>query len=262
MKNASKLGTKLSDYNLIDWGYDEMLADLQRGKHFAYSRWGDGEWQCLLGSSRRWNCDGHTYFEGLANRLREVILSNPPYYKGLQPDPGLNILGERIYNFTKGKKIKWVNSNILHQASLNGSWCKGLTNLAKEYPDMEFVNGRSLEQYFEVVRRRKNILVANRWLHLFDRFEHRHVMVREKDAYLSYDEILANTIVMCKQVGKNAVVHIAASLMTGVLIDDLYKRFEDDFTFVDVGSALDPYVKGDNGKRRNIRSYHKKLIIQ
>jgi len=61
--------------------------------------------------------------------------------------------------------------------------------------------------------------------------------------------------------GENLVFHMCSSLMTEVLIDDFYKGWGKAHTFIDIGSAYDPYVNGDNGKRRQIRSYHKYLRI-
>ncbi len=253
----------MSDYKHQNLTLSNLIAHIKNNEPFSYSRWGDGEWQCLLGSNRQWNTDGHRYFPALQKRLREVVLSRPKYYMGLQ-QMGMDVLGTKIYEFVKDLNITWVNSDIIHSANINGTWNVVGKNIRKEleakYSHMKFKKGISLNQLFHAVKNKNNVLIGNRWLRHFKEFKHQYISVPHVNCWLDRPRIfkLACEIADTR---KHLIFHICASLMTEVLIDELYNKFGHKHTFIDIGSAYDPYVIGENGKRRQIRSYHKLLKL-
>ncbi len=260
--NVKPIGTKLSDYQMQRLTLQNLIAHIQNNEPFSYARYGDGEWQCLLGTSRRWNTDGHRYYPSLQKRLREIVLSEPTYYMGLQ-QMGLDTLGGRIKDFVKDLDITWVNSDIIHSASINGTWNvshkKARRELERKWPHMEFTEGLSLGFLFQAVKSRVNILIGNRWLRNFDMFKNKFISIPHVNCFLDYPRIIEDV----RQIADTTtplVFHICGSMMTEVLIDDM-QEFSDRHTFIDIGSAYDPYVVGENGKRRQIRSYHKLLKI-
>ncbi len=261
--NVKLHGTKLSDYKHQNLTLDDLIAHIKDNEPFSYSRWGDGEWQCLLGSKRRWNTDGHRYYPALQQRLREVVKSQPSYYMGLQ-QMGMDVLGKQIYDFVKDLDIVWVNSDIIHSANINGTWNisgkKQRIEFETKYPHMEFRQGISLTQLFKAVKNKNNVLIGNRWLRHFKEFNHQYISVPHVNCWLDRPRIFELACELA-ETRKHLIFHICASLMTEVLIDELYNKFGQKHTFIDIGSAYDPYVIGENGKRRQIRSYHKYLKI-
>ncbi len=177
---------------------------------------------------------------------------------------GMDVLGKQILEFVKGLNITWVNSDIIHSASINGTWNISEEEQRKEfetqYPHMEFKQGVSLKQLFKAVKNKNNVLIGNRWLREFKEFKHQYISVPHVNCWLDRPRIykLACEIAETK---KHLVFHICASMMAEVLIDELYNKYGDRHTFIDIGSAYDPYVIGENGKRRQIRSYHKFLKL-
>jgi len=256
-------GAKLSDYRHRSLTLDDLIEHINNNDPFSYSRWGDGEWQCLLGSHRKWNCDGHRYYPALQKRLKEVVLSEPKYYMGLQ-QMGMDVMGERIFQFTKDLNITWVNSDIIHSANINGAWNvldkKTRKEIEDRYSHMRFKKGISLTQLFKAVKNKNNVLIGNRWLRHFKEFHFQYISVPHVDCWLDRPRIFKLACELART-RKHLIFHICASLMTEVLIDELYNKFGHKHTFIDIGSAYDPYVLGDNGKRRQIRSYHKYLKI-
>jgi hypothetical protein len=103
--------------------YKLMMQSIQDGKRFAFSRWGDGEWSCLLGSGGG-NCDGHEYFDSLGKRLREVLRTNPKYFLGMQPKAlSMDVLREKIVMWCGENEVtlndeRWCNADMLHDASI------------------------------------------------------------------------------------------------------------------------------------------------
>jgi hypothetical protein len=207
--------------------YARILDYLKSNKPFKFSRFGDGEWNCIFNKPGQ-NCDGHKYFPDLGASLRRVILSEPKYTVGIQP---LSMSYERtgqIKDFCKGLNINWVNADVLHNASIDGE----------------------LEKFTKALDGRHVIIVGP--LHLSRCFAGGvHIIIQSPDCWLQYEEIRQQIEFHVDGVN-NAVVLLAASMMSEVLIDD-FADFH--HTFIDVGSVFDPYCNVFS------RRYHNKLKV-
>ena len=49
------------DLNNLPFTFDKMIEAIESKENFSLSRWGDGEWMCLLGYKGR-NTDKHNYY--------------------------------------------------------------------------------------------------------------------------------------------------------------------------------------------------------
>lgn len=216
--------------------YEELLQKLKTKQNFAFSRWGDGELNAVFGSKRRANCDGHTYFEDMGRELKQILLSQPKYIMGLQPLAMSIAIGDELELFEhhNNLKINWVNSDILHNASIQGQFYK----------------------FFQALSDRKVIIVGPSKLSRIDKYipVHYFLSIPDRDCWLSNKDIES---ILCSYLNEepNQVVLFCASMMTEVLIDRLYHKFGDTQTFIDTGSVFDPYCNVRS------RSYHKKLKI-
>lgn len=205
--------------------YTRIVDDLKSNKAFKFSRFGDGEWNCIFGKLGV-NCDGHKYFPELGTALRKVVLSEPNYTVGLQPLSMSYDRTEQIKEFCGGLKINWVNADVLHNASIDGE----------------------LDKFVNALRGRYVILVGP--AHLSSFFVNCvHILTLPLNCWIEYEAIQQQIAFHIEGVN-NAVVLFAASMMSEVLIHD----FADyPHTFIDIGSVLDPYC-GVNSRR-----YHYKL---
>jgi hypothetical protein len=202
----------------------KIITHLQNGENFSFSRFGDGEWSCLLGKNGA-NCDGHAYFHDMGDRLLKIVESNPKYYMGLQT------LAESTYPDEIAKyPIEWVESDCLHRASIRGE----------------------IQPFFDELNKKNIIFVGN----------HRHqkqniinvdtfIEVPLNDCWRKYENTLSS---LKSIVDKDDVIIYCASMMANVLIDDIYNEFGDTVTQIDCGSLFEPYMG------ISIRSYHSKLI--
>jgi hypothetical protein len=207
--------------------YAKMIDDLKSHKAFKFARYGDGEWNCIFNKAGH-NCDGHQYFTALGASLRRVILSEPKYIVGMQPLSMSYERSEQIKQLCTGLKINWVNADVLHNASID----------------------RVLDKFLFALQGRYIILVGP--THLYNFFENCvHIAIPSVNCWLEYENIRQQIEFHTDGVN-NAVVLLAASMMSEVLIDDFADTHH---TFIDVGSVLDPYC--------NVRSrrYHHKLKI-
>lgn len=95
-------------------------ARLAGGPPITLSRWGDGEWACLLGDAGA-NCDGHAYFPALAADLRAVLMANQPYAKGwlaVSRAAGKARIHAWLARHTRG--VAWVDGDVFLRASCAG----------------------------------------------------------------------------------------------------------------------------------------------
>lgn len=207
--------------------YDRMIEELKSNKPFKFARYGDGEWNCIFGKPGQ-NCDGHKYFPSLGENLRRVILSEPGYIVGMQPLSMSYERADQIREFCAGLKINWVNADVLHNASIDGELHRFINAITGKY--IILVGPIHLDAFFA------NCV---------------HIAIPSVNCWLEYEKIRQQIEFHVDGVN-NAVVLLAASMMSEVLIDDFADYHH---TFIDIGSVLDPYV-GVKSRR-----YHYKLKL-
>lgn len=202
-----------------------MVENLKINRAFKFARYGDGEIYCMKGKVGH-NCDNHTYFPGLGNRLRQSIEQEPGYMVGIQP-LSISHIPEQVQNYF-GHFKKLYNADVLHNASIEGR----------------------LDMFTRALEGRYIVLVGP--AHLANFFpECVHIVIPSLNCWTEYENVRQQIEFHIDGIN-NAVVLLASSMMSEVLIAD----FEDyPHTFVDVGSVLDPYC-GVNSRR-----YHHKLKV-
>ena len=211
--------------------YEKMCEMLWKKKNFMASRWGDGEWSCLLGHEGV-NCDAHFYFKDMGAALRDVLYRGNDYHKGMQKKAMMD-MGLEITSFLKEHMIgnEWYDADILHNASENGE----------------------LTKFFDATRGRSVVVVGHPRLYSLARLTKWDVvMVPKKNCWLAFDHVKHEIMKHCK---KNKVVLLSCSMMAGVLIDHFHMMFGDEITMIDCGSVFDPYCAGECTRR-----YHHKVV--
>ena len=212
--------------------YKELLNKLTNGENFSFARYGDGEFNAILGSNQPHNCDKHQYFKDMGLRLLKIIQSSPDYVMGLQGLAQRQRENDKdFHDLIAG--IDWIDADIIHKASIKGD----------------------LYGLFEALSTRKSILVSKVGLlninwKITGVKPFAHVAINEKDCWLDYKEISQQLKAI---ISPDVVILYCAGMPAEVFIDDIYNEFKD-VTQIDIGSAFDPYVGLD------IRSYHKGII--
>lgn len=224
--------------------FDRFLKKIADKEPFSFSRFGDGEWASLLQmeDERRTNTDGHTYFKDMGEALVNVLKSKPNYYLGMQRFARDERYPEEIDSFLDKhslKELNWVNADVFHHASIKGYF----------------------EQFFDVIEKLDCpvILVGPKYLEdLIWRFGFAtHIQIPEKNCWLKRDDIMNEVnyhLANCSEELESAIVLFVASMPANYMIDELYKKYGADHTFIDCGSVFDPYC----GQVK--RGYHKKVV--
>lgn len=215
--------------------YDEMVEMLRDGVPFAFSRFGDGEFNAIFGVEGV-NRDGHQYFPEMGRRLREIVAREPDYLMGLQPMAIFTHgarqtvwMSERTPN--DGFK-RWVLADSLHDASLDDRLDSFLDSLAGR--DVLLVGPEHLRGFTE----------SKGW-----GFQ----PVPAQDCWTAYEETLER--LKSTIPGPGGVVLLCASMMSNVLLDDLFE-LDPTITYIDTGSLFDPYAGVIS------RPYHEELELE
>ena len=48
------------------------IEKIKKKENFSFTRWGDGEWFCVMGVNGQ-NCDGHKYFPEMRKLLNNAL---------------------------------------------------------------------------------------------------------------------------------------------------------------------------------------------
>lgn len=207
--------------------YQDYLEYIKNKKPFAFSRFGDGEWQNIKGNLTKshQNCDGNIYYKDLGKRLEEIVSTKRDYYLGMQS------MSERNWPWLLEEyKQEWVQSDVFHKASMKGR----------------------LSGFVEILKESHVVYIGNESLKSLP-FVNEFVQLPLQNCWLSYNSFLEEIKSKCSSEYK--VFLFSAGMTSNVFIDDMW-NYDPSNAYVDVGSVFDPYVG------RNTRSYHKTLEMK
>ena len=191
--------------------FDLLLKNISERQHFTFSRWGDGEWNCVFGKKGS-NCDGHNYFPDMGKELNRILKNKPKYYVGMQ-NLAMQVMGEKITGYLKEneiEKLNWCDADILHRASINGL----------------------LHEFFAVLNNVPSLmLVAPDYINdiqFFFNFDYQ-IVVPQKNCWLEHERIMNDNTNYTDKMIKNGhtVILFIASMASNVLIDRIYNLYGD-----------------------------------
>lgn len=214
--------------------YAFLLERIQRNEPFSFSRWGDGEWEAVLGGKKEdeINCDGHQYFASLRESLHEILISNPPYLMGMQKLAYHKLLGREIDQYLKRHHIRrtWLNADAFHDASSKGR----------------------INTFFDLLSRKNVLLVGPSHLKKLNLFAFDFCEVPVKNCWLERERVMKDIeLALARQ---PEVILFCAGMTSNWFVHQLQKVFSG--FVLDVGSLLDPYAGVSS------RNYHKKLSAE
>lgn len=215
----------------VDEIYALFLKDLREGRPFAFARYGDGEWSCILGKPGK-NCDGHEYFPDLGEALSRCLREGLDYFYGLQP-LACNLMWREMAGWMVNNLVNlpWINADVLHEMNKKERLAGFLGALAHLHCTL--VGPTYLRKLQEVH---------------YDYF----VEVPEVNAWLAHYEIRKTLWTLLDASECPACVLFCCGPMAKVLIHETFRKYGSTTVLIDVGSAFDLFV--GRGSRRYIRS--------
>ncbi len=205
---------------------DNLTSCLNDGRKFSFVRYGDGEWNAILGENRGANVDGQEYSEELT---RDLIWSLkvaqerkwPNYYYALNPIA--RICGtDRIQNFlaNEGVEISWLNGDMILEASIEGRLRPFVNALRKHR--MIYVGPNHLQEFIGRVFTNSTYIPTP--------------SSNSHSCWKGTANAIIDTIV------DETVIAFSNGMATNVIIPHIRKQM--DITMIDLGSVWEGYVSG------------------
>lgn len=224
---------------------DAQIQAIRDRTPFAFSRWGDGEWSCILGRriDPARNACGMPYSAPLRKDLTAILTSEASYALGLCDSV---IHGRSAYHKTMAKDVAaWIEAH----ARVRWVFGDGIENLS--------VTGQ-LRTLTEALATRTVIMVGPDYLRddlrLFPMAGHVSVPdlnMRHED---HVDRLVDQAGTLLSQ-WPAAVVTISAGMTANILADRLFRAFPL-ASFLDCGSVWEPYAGRSN------RNYHDGILAR
>lgn len=201
-----------------------LTDKLTKGENFALSRFGDGEWNAILGNLvGEKNCDGSPYTIKLRDELRSILKANSPYFHTMTAI-ARRLQGDEIDHYIAEHKLplKWWGGDSLLNALLVGG----------------------LHQFFMQVNRKRVMYVGP--IHLKDLKKDRLLNVKNfvnvpySYAYDCIDN-LVDKIHNGVLIDGIDFIGFSAGMATKAMIERLYAIQGDAVTMVDFGSMFDGF---------------------
>lgn len=231
---------------VIQPGLQFYVDRLISGPRYSFSRFGNGEWGCILQRASRTGSGSQALNitglrRGLADSLMKRYLIPDEYFLGIQRPSYLKRVGllSRIESWerTVCPWITWHDGNVFHHASWKGE----LYPLIAQLREMNLVIVGP--PHLKVLKQR-----------VFPNMEFVHV--RPRDCFVTYKDLrrgVKSAINACPASKGPLVVSFSAGPTTKVLIHGLHDGMRDECFLIDFGSVWDVYV----GK--SSRRYHKRV---
>jgi len=217
---------------LMQMRLQDYARKLREGEPFAVSRWGDGEWACLLGDAGA-NCDGQRYSKRLRLELAAVLESRPRYYLGLQR-LAVQLRGGEIRAWLGRRNLapKWVDADVFARASRQGQ----------------------LGPLLEALAGRRVVLVGPDYLAGLGLFPVAHwIPVPRRGCFEALAPLLEAVRAAIVVDSDRTVVLLSAGPAAKVLVHRVHAALPV-VTLMDVGSLWEPYVG------RTTRTYHRAVL--
>lgn len=205
-----------------DLPLEAFVTPLEKGEPYSFTRFGDGEWYAILGDPGA-NADGHQYFPQLGADLRRTMEQPLPYRYGMQPSVmGLDGLRIRRYLERAGVTVPWCNANVFHYANRDGE----------------------LFPLVRALRAHRIVMIGPAHLRQLDGVVFpvsRFIEIPPLNCYLDMDRV-RNEVADEAGRAEGSVFAFAASMMTNVIVHDLFPQFGKRHWMLDFGSVLDVYA--------------------
>ena len=210
----------------------QFYADqLRNNKKFAFVRYGNGEWDCILSLYHTTRSGSQRFDGGLRNALAKSLVEQRTgaYYTAMQSTSFL----ERVkvlplaetWIAQNAPGLTWYDGEVFTKASMKGQL----------YP------------LVSAMKTKRIVVVGPKWLMKLP-FSSVFIPVRSRDCWQDIDRIEEQLRTL-----QNVVVSISAGPMTKVLIHRLQPVMGGHSWLIDFGSVWDPYC-GVHSRR-----YHKRL---
>lgn len=254
--NSASIPKPPKEITCLELEAKTLIDRIHRREAFTLSRWGDGEWYCLLGESGQ-NSDKQPYHPALGEELRNILYAmnnRVANYKGIEhskyllamrfPDQG--DLQEGIPRWLKrnAPNLTWFNAGLIwHDLSVAGR----IGELIEAYKTLPLI----------MVGPPHLRTLVGTWLPDLTSF----VEVPLIDAWQAVDEIEKDILDLYGIHSRDSqvIVSFSCGITAKPLIDRIHRRTQGEAFLIDAGSVFDPYC-GVNTRRYHRHPEFRKVL--
>ena len=207
--------------------YRFLLEEIDSNRTFSLIRFGDGELKCILSTIKGGggvNGDGDPYLPKLGEYLRKMILNptrsdsfhyclNGEYFRG---SVGNDLQKKESWN----DKIRWQDAYVFIHALMENRFDEFISRLNKNH----------------------SVLVGAKYMHKVDIDFDEKIEIAGMASFgesgrviKELDEILSEE--------KKSIVVFTAGMSANVFVNEAFKKWGTQHTFIDLGSVLDSMVE-------------------
>lgn len=213
-----------------------FAARLARRNPVSYARYGDGEFNAILGKKGE-NCDHHTYFPQMGEELAQTLLRprRGNYMYGIGPKASRNVeLRDEVGTWIEANTtdIAWNTSEVFLHASLDGT----LGTLIQELRQRRVL-------WLAPQHMTKFLLREPSWMHW---------VAPSRNAWLD-KVVLRDALVWLLSQHQLDAVLFCAGMVSKILIWELFPEWGGRVQLWDMGSVFDMYCGVDS------RSYARRM---
>lgn len=217
--------------NVESPGLGAYVQQLRDGQPFAFVRYGNGEWDCVLGLYHQTGSGSQRFTPDLRDALAQSLVEGREgrYYRAMQSTTYLRrvriLPRAESWLARNAPGIQWQDGEVFTKASMKGQL----------YPLVAAMSARQV------------VVVGPAWLGKLP-FASAHVQVRAHDCWQDVGRIAALV-----RTYRDCVVTFSAGPTAKVLIHQLWPEMGEHSWLIDFGSLWDVYC--DKPSRR----YHKRI---
>lgn len=214
-----------------------LIERFESRKPFTWTRWGDYEWGMIIGGYQAcWNKKKHRFVPTLQEDLRKILLGKPSYDLAIQRS-SVNLCSEAIENWLEANELSdlsWHEADVFHDFSQD-----------------------QLDRLLTVMSDYRTILVGPPRLKKLKPMMPwaKFVEIPPKNCYLAQQEIFQDLMSLIEYQKKPTFTCFSGSLVTGSVIDRLYRKLQGSAWLIDFGSFWENYLHSITGgaPHKNVR---------
>lgn len=206
-----------------------LLSKMLRDREpFGFSRWGDGEWDCMLApDARKANIDGVAYTHDLSTALCLALKDRRANVMYAMQPKAMELYRDKINAFLGDCNRAWLYADVFHEMSAAGQ----------------------MPMLLGAIGERSRMLVGPAHL---GKLGANQIEIPDGNAWQMRSQILYE---IESRLEKGMLVYFCAGMLSNVLINDLSPLIKEmRLTLLDMGSVFDPYA----GKAT--RRYHNAML--
>jgi len=191
---------------------------IKNKEYFSLSRYGDGEWLCILGA-KGGNSNGCAYTPELRNDLvNSLMINDPNYLLGMQRILPQQLLQADNYLRDHGMRLDWVDSEIFADSLANGD----LFPLIEQLRDI-----RTIVIGNEEWKWNNNLFKPDKW-----------IKVPRANAHLHRDRVIEEVLATADS--EPTAYLFSCGMAACDFVARLHGKIPDSF-MIDIGHIWDPF---------------------